>query len=119
MRSTVRACRFLHHDFWLILNSADTEETELRYAAAYKDKTDPPRHKPQRSIHDAKNSFSESDLPGKLIRAEGDEPVDDKAVNQVFENVGKVLSFYKEHFNWHSMDGKNMDVVSTVHFGEK
>lgn len=81
-------------------------------------KSEPPREKTSRSIHDAKRSFSESDLPGKLVRAEGDGPVDDKAVNQAFENVGKVLAFYKEHFNWKSMDNKNMDVVSTVHFGE-
>lgn len=72
-----------------------------------------------REVHDAKNSSDESDLPGKLARAEGDPPVKDKAVNETYDNVGTVLKFYKEHFKWKSIDNKNTDVISTVHFGEK
>lgn len=73
---------------------------------------------PERFLHDAENSFNESDLPGKLVRTETDPKVEDKAVNEAFNNVGTVLDFYKEHFKWNSIDNKNADVISTVHFGE-
>lgn len=42
----------------------------------------------------------------------------DKAINEVYDNVGAVLKFYKEKFNWKSIDNKNCDVMSSVHFGE-
>lgn len=77
-----------------------------------------PDEKVERFLHDAENSFSESDLPGKLVRAEKDPKVEDKAVNQAFNNVGTVLDFYKEHFKWKSIDNKGVDIVSTVHFGK-
>lgn len=72
----------------------------------------------ERFLHDAENSLNEGDLPGKLVRAEKDPKVEDKAVNEAFNNVGTVLDFYKEHFKWNSIDNKGADVVSTVHFGK-
>ncbi|CAI6079779.1 unnamed protein product [Clonostachys chloroleuca] len=83
-----------------------------------KGKDKDPKESFYRAVHDAKHSFDESELPGQLIRSEGEPDVKDKAVNQVFGNIGVVFDFYKEHFNWHSIDNKNMDVISTVHFGE-
>ena len=69
-------------------------------------------------MYDAKHSSNQGQLPGKLVRAEGEKKVKDKAVNEAFDNVGIVLDFYKKHFNWNSIDNKNMDVISTVHFGK-
>ncbi|KAK5987801.1 Extracellular metalloprotease [Cladobotryum mycophilum] len=73
---------------------------------------------PYRAVYDANHTEDEDDLPGKLIRAEGQKKSDDKAVNEAFDNVGIVLDFYKEKFQWKSIDNKNMDVISSVHFGE-
>ncbi|KPM42552.1 hypothetical protein AK830_g3992 [Neonectria ditissima] len=73
---------------------------------------------PSRVVYDAKNTSSETDLPGKKVRSEGDEKVKDKAVNDAYDNVGTVLGFYKKRFNWHSIDNKNVDVISSVHFGQ-
>ncbi|RSM14581.1 hypothetical protein CEP52_001295 [Fusarium oligoseptatum] len=87
-------------------------------AAADADK-DSPKDAPYRAIHDAKNSSDESDLPGKLARSEGQAKTKDKAVNEAYENVGIVLEFYKEYFKWLSIDNKNMDIISTVHFGKR
>lgn len=70
-------------------------------------------------MYDAHNTNSETDLPGKLVRAEGEAKVKDEAVNEAFDNVGLVLEFYKEHFKWKSIDNKNADVLSSVHFGQK
>ncbi|KAH7151806.1 hypothetical protein B0J13DRAFT_546884 [Dactylonectria estremocensis] len=83
-----------------------------------KEESDSKKDTPHRSIYDAKNSSNETELPGKLILSEGEDKVKDKAVNDAYDNVGTVLEFYKEHFKWNSIDNKNMDVKSTVHFGQ-
>lgn len=72
----------------------------------------------KRAIHDAHHSFNDNDLPGTLVRAEGQDEVKDKVVNEAYDNIGTVLKFYKEHFNWSSIDNKNAKVVSSVHFGK-
>ncbi|KAM6508213.1 hypothetical protein FALCPG4_018094 [Fusarium falciforme] len=74
---------------------------------------------PKRSVYDANHITDEADLPGKLVRKEGENKVKDKAVNEAYDNVGIVLDFYKKQFNWNSIDNKNMDVSSCVHFGEE
>ncbi|KAH7227160.1 metalloprotease [Fusarium redolens] len=74
---------------------------------------------PKRSVYDANHTTDEADLPGKLVRKEGEDNIQDEAVNEAYENVGIVLNFYNKHFNWHSIDNKKMDVVSSVHFGEE
>ncbi|WAO85763.1 Hypothetical protein NCS54_00301100 [Fusarium falciforme] len=79
---------------------------------------DSPKDAPYRAIHDAQNSNDESDLPGKLVRSEGQAKAKDKAVNEAYDNVGIVLEFYKKYFKWLSIDNKNMDIISTVHFGK-
>ncbi|WYZ41158.1 hypothetical protein EsH8_V_000053 [Colletotrichum jinshuiense] len=72
-----------------------------------------------RAVYDVKNSSKERDLPGTVVRVEGQKAVKDKAVNDAFDNVGEVLKMYKEKFEWVSIDNKNMHVISTVHFGKK
>ncbi|KAL7946552.1 hypothetical protein V8C42DRAFT_352687 [Trichoderma barbatum] len=79
----------------------------------------PQKEAPKRSIYDAEHASSETRLPGKLIRAEGDQEVKDKTVNEAYDNVGTVLEFYKDKFQWNSIDNKNMDVISSVHFGQQ
>ncbi|KAK3988030.1 hypothetical protein QBC44DRAFT_382748 [Cladorrhinum sp. PSN332] len=71
-----------------------------------------------RAVHDAKNDFDEDKLPGISVRIEGQKAVEDAAVNEAYDNIGKVLSFYSEMFGWKSIDNKNMHVVSSVHFGK-
>ena len=73
-----------------------------------------------RSVYDAKHTERLQALPGTLVRAEGEKPVKDKegnATNEAYDNVGIVLDFYLQQFKWKSIDNKNMDVVSSVHFG--
>lgn len=83
------------------------------------DKKTTPKERPYRAVYDAQNSFNENELPGKLVRAEGQPGVEDEAVNETYKNIGIVLDFYKEHFNWKSIDNENTDVISTVHFGSR
>ncbi|KAF7521720.1 hypothetical protein G7054_g12372 [Neopestalotiopsis clavispora] len=72
-----------------------------------------------RTVFDAHGSDDESELPGTQVRAEGQKPVDDKAVNEAFDNIGLVLEMYKQKFNWISIDNHNMRIVSSVHFGQQ
>ncbi|KAK4243621.1 hypothetical protein C7999DRAFT_18056 [Corynascus novoguineensis] len=72
-----------------------------------------------RAVYDAKNDDNEENLPGELVRVEGQKPSADQAVNEAYDNVGRVLDFYLEQFKWRSIDNKNENVISTVHFGQK
>ncbi|KAK4183180.1 metalloprotease [Podospora australis] len=73
-----------------------------------------------RAVHDAKNDDDEDNLPGQIIRVEGQlaSVTEDAAVNEAYDNVGKVLEFYLKQFGWKSIDNRNAHVISTVHFGK-
>lgn len=95
--------------------NSDTDETAIQSLTAKKK----PKDTVYRAVYDAHHITSETALPGKIVRAEGEKAVTDKAVNDAFDNVGHVLTFYKEKFQWNSIDNKNMDVISSVHFGQQ
>ncbi|ODA82276.1 hypothetical protein RJ55_00783 [Drechmeria coniospora] len=88
-------------------------------AATYEDGESEANDSPYRAVYDAKKSENEIDLPGELVRAEGEARVGDKDVNLAYDNVGHVLSFYKDILGWRSLDNKNADVISSVHFGDE
>ncbi|MBA3592617.1 MAG: M4 family metallopeptidase [Polaromonas sp.] len=69
----------------------------------------------QRTVFDAGTGML---LPGKPARAEGDKPVRDKAVNQVYDNTGITLDFFLKVFGRNSIDNRGMRVNSAVHFGK-
>jgi Zn-dependent metalloprotease len=104
------------------LGSSQSSEPGTSHVVPSLTATDDP---PYRAVYDIHESSNEGDLPGDLIRdngkkeAEETKPSSDKAVNEAFENVGLVLGFYKKFFQWLSIDNKDMDVISTVHFGKQ
>ncbi|KAI1263135.1 metalloprotease [Xylariaceae sp. FL1019] len=71
-----------------------------------------------RAVYDAQNTQDEEQLPGKILRVEGQGAVKDDAANQAYDNAGAVLSFYLDIFSWKSIDNNNENVISSVHFGE-
>ncbi|KAK1759808.1 hypothetical protein QBC47DRAFT_437968 [Echria macrotheca] len=71
-----------------------------------------------RAVFDAQNDFDQAALPGEQVRLEGQPPASDQAANEAYDNVGQVLKFYLDKFGWRSLDGRNMPVVSSVHFGD-
>lgn len=77
-----------------------------------------PKDAPYRAVYDAEHATEPTELPGKLERAEGQPKTKDNAVNEAYDNVGAVLDFYRKKFHWESIDNKNCDVISSVHFGE-
>lgn len=74
-----------------------------------------PDGKKQRMIHDAGGT---DQLPGKLIRAEGQGPTGDEAADEAYAGSGDVYDFYNQLFERNSLDDDGMALVSTVHVAE-
>jgi Zn-dependent metalloprotease len=70
----------------------------------------------RRTVYDVGHG-GESDLPGKKVRGEGDPPVADTAVNEAYDGAGLTYRFYKEVYDRDSIDGKGMELLSSVHYG--
>lgn len=70
----------------------------------------------RRTIFDAKNG---NDLPGTLVRSEGDPPSDDPAINEAYDGSGATYDLYEEVFERNSIDNRGLRLDSTVHFGVK
>jgi len=67
----------------------------------------------QRIVYDAKNG---TQLPGTIIRQEGDDPVSDVAVNEAYDGSGVTYDMYFNEFNRNSIDNNGMRLDSTVHY---
>jgi Zn-dependent metalloprotease len=66
-----------------------------------------------RTIYDAKNG---TNLPGTVVRSEGDPPVADVAVNEAYDGSGVTFDLYSEIYQRNSIDGKGLKLDSTVHY---
>lgn len=68
----------------------------------------------QRAVYSARQGQG---LPGTLIRPEGAPPTGDAAVDEAFEGAGTTYDFLKSAFGWAGIDGADMRMVATVHYG--
>ncbi len=68
-----------------------------------------------RKVYDAHNA---SELPGTLVRSEGDAPTADAAVDEAYDGSGATHDLYAEIFGRNSIDNSGMELLSTVHFLE-
>lgn len=67
----------------------------------------------QRNVYDAKQG---SNLPGTLVRKEGDPPVEDVAVNEAYDGAGATYDMYEQVYGRNSIDNNGMRLDSTVHY---
>ncbi|PWH17631.1 MAG: peptidase M4 family protein [Anaerolineae bacterium] len=67
----------------------------------------------QRIIYDAQNG---SQLPGVVVRREGDPPVTDPAVNEAYDGSGLTYDLFYEFYGRNSIDGRGLRLDSTVHY---
>jgi Zn-dependent metalloprotease len=67
-----------------------------------------------RTIFDAKNG---NELPGTIVRGEGDPPTDDPAVTEAYDGAGATYDLFCELFERNSIDDRGLRLDSTVHFG--
>jgi Zn-dependent metalloprotease len=74
-----------------------------------------PDKKRHRLVFDAQQK---DQLPGKLVRSEGDPKVADVAVNEAYDYSGDTYDFYNKIFSRNSLDDGGMILTSTVHVAE-
>lgn len=68
-----------------------------------------------RKVYDAQNA---SDLPGVLVRSEGDALTGDAAADEAYDGSGATYDLFAEIFGRNSIDNRGMELLSTVHFLE-
>jgi Zn-dependent metalloprotease len=68
----------------------------------------------QRTVYDAENN---QNLPGTLVRKEGDPATGKPAVDEAFDGLGATFDFYWDIFERNSLDDEGMQLNATVHFG--
>jgi len=74
-----------------------------------------PNKKKFREVHDAKQS---DQLPGKLVRSEGQAKTGDPAADEAYDGAGDTYDFYYKVFQRNSLDDNGMSLISSVHVGE-
>jgi Zn-dependent metalloprotease len=57
-----------------------------------------------------------SQLPGRLVRREGEPPSDDAAVDEAYDGAGATYDLYWDIYQRNSIDGNGMQLISTVHY---
>ncbi|MCW5248987.1 M4 family metallopeptidase [Streptomyces sp. SHP 1-2] len=69
--------------------------------------------KPHRTIYDARHG---TDLPGRKVRREGDEPGKDATVNRAYAGLGATFELFLTAFRRDSIDGAGLPLDATVHY---
>jgi Zn-dependent metalloprotease len=77
-----------------------------------------PAFKRHRLVYVVKNGGF-NDLPGQLIRSEGDAKTDDIAESEAYNYAGSTYNFYKSVFARNSLDDHGMTMISSVHLGRR
>ncbi|MHC1562283.1 M4 family metallopeptidase [Actinomycetospora sp. C-140] len=73
---------------------------------------------PDNTVYDMAGG-DEGSLPGRRVRGTGDAPIADTAVNEAFDGAASTAAFYRDVFARDSIDGRGLDLVSSVHFGQR
>ena len=74
-----------------------------------------PAGQKRRAVYDAEHG---DDLPGRLVREEGDGPTGDPAVDEAFDGAGATYDLYDQEFGRNSIDDRGLRLDSTVHYLE-
>ncbi|MEK6153809.1 M4 family metallopeptidase [Flavobacteriaceae bacterium 3-367] len=67
-----------------------------------------------RLIYDSQNQYQQRVA---LVRKEGETETGDVTVNEAYDTSGFVRDFFKDTFDWDSVDNAGLDIVSNVHYG--
>ncbi|MGW1026976.1 M4 family metallopeptidase [Streptomyces sp. NPDC002577] len=70
---------------------------------------------PHRTIYDAGHG---TDLPGRKVRGEGDEPANDATVNRAYAGLGATFDLFLKAYGRDSVDGDGLALNATVHYDE-
>ena len=70
---------------------------------------------PDRSVYDDE---CQNDLPGRLLRGEGDDPSGDPEADAVYDNLGQVFEYYSQTFGRDSYDDSGAELIASINFCE-
>jgi len=70
---------------------------------------------PSRAVHDAHGT---QDLPGTVVRREGEPPTGDPAADEAYDGLGATWSLYQRVYGRDSLDGAGLGLDATVHYGQ-
>jgi Zn-dependent metalloprotease len=73
--------------------------------------------KPQRTIYD--QDHEKAQVPGRVTRSEGQQPVGDEAINQAYDGLGATYDYYWSLFQRDSIDGQGLPLLGLVHYGRE
>ena len=68
-----------------------------------------------RTIYTTNNT---QELPGSLVRGEGQPAVGDPSVNEAYDGLGDTFEFYLTAFQRNSIDDHGLPLVATVHYDQ-
>jgi Zn-dependent metalloprotease len=74
-----------------------------------------PAGQKRRTIYDARST---EQLPGQLVRGEGDPATADPAVNEAYDGAGVTYDFYQTVYNRNSIDNRGMRLDASVHYSQ-
>lgn len=69
-----------------------------------------------RLVYTASNT---TNLPGTLVRSEGQGPSGDVAVDEAYDGLGATFDLYSDVYGRNSIDDNGMDLIATVHYGNQ
>ncbi|QTF07541.1 peptidase M4 family protein [Brenneria izadpanahii] len=69
-----------------------------------------------REIYDAEN---QQQLPGKLVRKEGQNSNGDITVDEAYDYLGVTYDFFWQAFQRNSLDNQGLTLTGTVHYGQE
>src|SRR5438477_1271128 len=72
-----------------------------------------PAGRERRTIYDARRH---DQLPGAIVRSEGDPAVADVAVDEAYDGLGATYDLYDQVYQRNSIDGRGMRLDATVHY---
>lgn len=94
----------------------DTSQRAVRLAAPPAPASARPPGQVDRQVHDAGGGLQ---LPGALVRSEGQPAHADVAVNEAYDHLGATYALFWQAYGRHSLDGAGRALVASVHYGEE
>lgn len=104
------ALQTLVRDSWIRSQRA----TRSQVRSGEVERVGPPRK--NRLIYTAANT---TNLPGTLIRSEGQDPSGDVAADEAYGGFGATFDLYWDVYGRNSIDNNGMDLIGTVHYGDQ